>query len=429
MRKFTNMILLAAMLLATLAGCVPSVAAPTAAPQTEVASTANSGNPSEQTTLNVILPANVEGQLLKTFIPDFESKYGIKVVVTDVPVDTLDTKITVELESGTGTTDVFGFPYEWIPKFSANLLPIDSYVSDQDKNDIDKYAFDSASYNGKLMGLMYTVTGMIMFYRTDLLAQAGLQPPTTWDEYLADAQKLTANDVYGTIVTAKLAEEPVGMFLNYLYQNGGDIIDDNGKVIINNEAGVEALQFMVDLVHKYKVAPEAAPSYTTVETTNLFKEGKIALAPNWSYMWSASQADDSPVKGKVGMALLPGNKKQGISLGGWTLSINAKTKNADAAYKFINFLTDTEHQKIMAVQLGNTPSRKSALESAEVKAIPLFDVMAGALETSVPRSKYPHFDQISNEISIALSGAVAQTGTAKDLLDTAAANIEKIISQ
>ena len=275
---------------------------------------------------------------------------------------------------------------------------------------------------------MYTVTGMIMFYRSDLLSEAGINPPTNWAEYLDAAQKLTTNDVYGTIVTAKLAEEPVGMFLNYLYQNGGDIIDESGNVTLNNDAGVEALQFMVDLVHKYKVAPEAAPSYTTVDTTNLFNEGKIALAPNWSYMCSVTQADDSPMKGKVGMALLPENKKPGISLGGWALAINGSSKNADAAYKFIRFLTDTERQKIMATQLGNTPSRKSALESPEVQAIPLFAVMSKALETSVPRSKYPHFDQISNEIAIALSGAVAQTGTVKDLLDTAAANIKNILS-
>ncbi|MDL2253216.1 extracellular solute-binding protein [Ruminococcaceae bacterium OttesenSCG-928-I18] len=430
MKKFRKWIcvLLSALMVLGLASCsgggTSEAAPPEGAASGAASGEATTGGPS----INVILPGNIEGQLIKDSIPDFESETGITVNVTEVPVDTLNTKITVELESGGSTADVVAYPYEWIPKFADSLLALDGYISEEDKNDIAQYAWDSASYNGSILGQMYVVTGMIMFYRSDLLEDAGLEVPTTWDEYVSVSQALTTDDMYGTVVTAKLAEEPVGMYLNYLYQNGGDILDEEGNVILNNEAGVEAMQFMVDLVYEYQVAPEAASTFTTTESLNLFTEEQVALCPNWSYVWSVSQADDSPIKDKVGMALLPENKEAGISLGGWVMSAVGASQNPDAAYQFIQFMNDTERQVRMAVEGGNTPTRTSALEAAEVKEIPLFDVMSEALATSVPRSKYPKYDEISNEIAIALSGSLAQTGEPQELLDTAAANIEAILA-
>lgn len=385
----------------------------------------------EPVTINVLLGANPETEIIKQNIPDFEKETGIKVKLNEVPVDTLNTKLSVEVNGGSNSTDVAGFQYEWIPKFSKDLLPINKYLTEEDKKDIIPSAIDAATYEGNQYGLLYVTTAMILYYRTDLLDAKGIKVPKTWDEYIAAAKELTSTDpeIWGTMVTAKATEEPVGMYLNYLYQNGGDIIDANNNVTINSPEAVEAMQFMVDQVNNYKVAPPGANNYWTVDTTNLFKEGKLAMAPNWSYMYSVVNADDSKVKGKVGMALLPSKKKDAVSLGGWVLTVFKNSTHPDEAYKFIHFMTDKERQKIMALKCGNTPSRNSAISDPEVAGIPLFPIMFEALKTAVPRSKYPNFDQISNQLSIALSGSVSKSMESKKALDDAAEAIKSAVAK
>jgi ABC-type glycerol-3-phosphate transport system substrate-binding protein len=382
---------------------------------------------SDKVTLNVLLSSNPDTNVLKEGIPDFEKETGIKINLTEVPQDQLNTKLSVEMGGKGSSFDVSGFQYELIPGFADNLLPIESYISEEDKKDILPAALDAAKYKDHIYGHLYVTTGMILFYREDLFKEKNLQVPKTWDEYLQTAKALTSKspETWGTIVTAKPVGEPVGMYLNYLYQNGGDIIDSSGNVTINDPKAVAALQFMVDQVQKEKVAPPGAVNYWTQDTANLFKEGKLAMAPNWSYMYGVANADDSKVKGKVGIALLPAKEKNAITLGGWTLSALKSTKHPAEAYKFIQFMTDSKRQKTMALKGGNTPSRNSTINDPEVSKIPLYSVMFEALKTSVSRTKYTDYAQIENALGIAISASVSGTESPKDALDTAAKKIQQ----
>jgi ABC-type glycerol-3-phosphate transport system substrate-binding protein len=185
---------------------------------------------------------------------------------------------------------------------------------------------------------------------------------------------------------------------------------------------------MADLVNKYKVAPPDAANLWTIDTTERFLGGKIALAPNWTYMWGASTAADSAVKDTVAVAPLPCGTECALSLGGWTLSAFANTDKADDAYKFIHFMTDTDRQVTMALKGGNAPTRLSAAENAEVSGIPVYKAMTDALATAVPRTRYANYPAIEAALSTAISAAVAQTSSAQDALKAARQQIESSLA-
>jgi ABC-type glycerol-3-phosphate transport system substrate-binding protein len=310
--------------------------------------------------ISVLLPSGrPETEFIKSQVDEFQKETGVQARVVEVGSEEENTRLITELQAKGSSFDVVGMPYEWIPQLADNLIPIEDKLSADDKKDILKAAMDAATVNKHVYGILYTITCPILFYRTDLLDAKNVKPPTNWQEYIEAAQKLTTPDVWGTAVVAQNSDEPVVTFLGYLYQAGGDIVDSTGKVILNDKNGVAALQFLVDLVNKYKVAPPGAANYNTVDITNLFTEGKLAMAPNWTYMYAAGQGANSKVKDKFAMTVLPGDVKKAAPLGGWVLSGIKYSKSPDAAYQFIHFMTDSRRQKEHALKFGNMPSRYS----------------------------------------------------------------------
>ena len=401
----------------------PAPVQPTAAPAQPTSAPAAQGG-----VVTVLMPGGrPETDFVKSQIADFKKETGIDAKVSELGTEDENTRLATEFKAGASSFDVVGMPYEWVPQFYPNLVAIDDKFTADDKSDILKSAMDAASMNGHVYGILYTITCNIFFYRTDLLAAANLQVPTTWDEYVAAAQKLTTKDVWGAPVVAQNSDEPVVTFLGYLYQAGGDVLDKDGKVIINQKPGVEALTFLVDLVQKYKVAPPGAANMNTVDVTNLFKEGKMAMAPNWTYMYAIADAKDSKVAGKFAMTTVPGKVNKAVPIGGWILSISKFSKDPDAAYKFIHFMTDTARQKVAAIQFGNTPFRYSTSKDPEVSKLPYVPPMIKALETAVPRMKNPAWAKIATIIGAELSAAVSGSVTPQAAMDDAAAKIAEAL--
>lgn len=378
--------------------------------------------------ISVLLPSGrPETDFIKSQVADFTKETGVEAKVVEIGSEEENTRLITELKAKGSSFDVVGMPYEWIPQLADDLVPIEDRLSADDKQDILKAAMDAATVKNHVYGVLYTITCPILFYRTDLFTAQGLKPPTTWDEYVSAAQKLTANGVWGTGVVAQNSDEPVVSFLGYLYQAGGDIVDNDGKVTINQKPGVDALQFLVDLVNKYKVAPPGASNYNTVDITNLFKEGKLAMAPNWTYMYSIAQDKDSKVAGKFDMTLVPGNVKKAVPLGGWVLSAVKYTKNTDGAYQFIHFMTDSTRQKAHALKFGNTPSRYSTGKDPEVSKLAFVPVMIQALDTAVPRIKNAAWPKMQTILGAAISSAVAGSSTPQAALDDAASKIQEAL--
>lgn len=306
--------------------------------------------------------------------------------------------------------DVFQIDVIW-PGILANHF-ID--LSDKIPADEVKQHFPAIIANntvgGKLVAMpWYTDAGML-FYRKDLLEAAGKQPPQTWAELSSTAQELQdkaraeGNDrMWGFVYQGKAYE---GLTCNALEwvdsYGGGQIVDAEGAVSIDNPKAAEALTWAATTVGK--ISPEGVLNYSEEEARGVFQSGNAIFMRNWPYAWALGQAADSAVKDKIGVAALPaggeGGKRTG-TLGGWQLAVSAYSPHPDLAADLVHYLTSKEEQKRRAIEGSYNPTIESLYKDPEVlAAAPFFGslyevfVNAVARPSRVTGGKY---NQVSSE--------------------------------
>ncbi len=350
-----------------------------------------------------------ELEVLKKQIAMFEQIYpNIKVEIIPMPDSSTqrhDLYVTYFAAQQTDP-DVLMLDVIWPAEFAPFLEDLTKY---KDYFALDRFlpgTVKSVTVNGKIVAIPWFTDAGLLYYRKDLLKKYGYDhPPRTWDELVEMAQKISkAEGIEGFVWQGAKYEGLVCDFTEYLWSFGGDVLDDHGKVIIDkNDAAVKALQFMKDLIYKYKISPEGVTTYMEEDARRIFQNGKAVFMRNWPYAWSLLNSDDSPVKGKVGVEPLPAGPggRRAATLGGWVLGINKYSPKAekDAAIKLIRFLTSYHQQLYKAVNAGQNPTRKfvyqdSSLAEAAPFMVKLFDVFINAL----PRPRVANYTDVSDII-------------------------------
>jgi ABC-type glycerol-3-phosphate transport system substrate-binding protein len=142
------------------------------------------------------------------------------------------------------------------------IIPLDKYIAkekDFNKDDMYKVLLENNMYDGKMMSLPFNKSIPVLYYNKDMFKEAGLDPdtpPKTWDEFLEFAKKLTIDsnndgiiNQHGTAIT------PNALILEcMIFQYGGKLLSkDNLSSLINMGGSETALQFLADIINKYKV--------------------------------------------------------------------------------------------------------------------------------------------------------------------------------
>jgi trehalose/maltose transport system substrate-binding protein len=222
--------------------------------------------------------------------------------------------------------------------------------------------------DGKLVALPWFTDAGILYYRKDLLDKYKQKVPDTWQELatvaktVMDGEKKAGNTkLVGFVFQAKAAESLTCNALEWMDSfGGGTVVDENGKVTVNNPKAVEAINFFAGLVGS--VAPKGVLNYSEEESRGVFQSGQAVFMRNWPYAWALANAKDSPVKDKVGVAVLPKGGPDGKhsgTLGGWQLSVSQYSENQEAAIALAKYLTSAEEQKRRALVASFNPTRPS----------------------------------------------------------------------
>jgi multiple sugar transport system substrate-binding protein len=195
---------------------------------------------------------------------------------------------------------------------------------------------------GRIYGIPWWSETRVLFYHKDLLDKAGVRPPTTWDEWVESAKKLTTGDQYGFAVNMD-GTWPGQLWVPLGISNGGRIIDKSGNVVADSPQMMEALQFVTDFYSKHKTMPPATPTYKSNDIVQLFTLKKVAmLVYNGELLQSIEQTNPG-LLGTVGAVTLPVNKRGQVSrsfLGGFDLFVFAKSANPDGATALLRYLYD-----------------------------------------------------------------------------------------
>lgn len=326
-----------------------------------------------------------------------------------------------EFLSGGSTYDIVNMDIAWLPKFASKgwLLALDDRFKDQDQflpGDIEASKFD-----GRIYRVPTQADGGLLYYRTDIVGK----PPETFDELVELAQKhQKPEELWGFVFQGKQYEGLVCTFLEILWGHGGDVMN------FDSPATVQAFKWLQGLPGK--VSPPGVTTYEEEQARTLFQQGKAVFMRNWPYAWNLLNQDGSPVKGKVGIAPMPHapGQKSASTMGGWGLGIARDSKNADAAWKFIQFVTQPEQQKVLYFKNGVIPTRKAMFEDADIlKASPHYKQLYQVLLHARPRPVHPRYSQISDVLQSYASAVLIGKQTPEDAAKQAAEKIRKVVEK
>ncbi len=332
--------------------------------------------------------------------------------------------------------DVFMLDVIWSAEFAPFL---EDLTKDYDYFDLDEFlagTVKSVTVEGKIVAIPWFTDAGLLYYRKDLLKKYGYNhPPETWDELVEMAMKISkAEGINGFVWQGAKYEGLVCDFTEYLWSFGGDILDDEGNVVIDRgNAAVKALQFMVDMIYKYRISPEGVTTYMEEDARRAFQSGTAVFMRNWPYAWSLLNGADSPVKGKVGVVPLPAGPsgKRAATLGGWNLGINkySSPKEKEAAKKLIKFLT-SYHQQLYKVNSGQNPTRELVYKDSRLKEVApfmatLFDVFINAL----PRPRVANYSEVSDIIQRYVHAALTKQMDAKTAIEKLANELRWILEE
>jgi multiple sugar transport system substrate-binding protein len=401
--------------------------------------TQNSSTDEKETTTIVFKHGKVAGdpEALNALIRGFEKKNpDIKIKDETLPSSTDEQHqfYVINLEGRSSDFDVYAIDVIWVQEFAragwlrdlSHILPL------KRRDDFFQGPVEAAVYQNRVYAMPWYIDAGILYYRKDLLEKYGFSPPNTWFDLVRIASEVTRKEpqLYGFIWQGKQYEGLVCNALEYIHSNGGDILKD-GQVAIDSPENIEALGFMRDLIYKYHVTPVLVTTMIEEPTRHIFGKGKALFLRNWPYAWNIFEADDSPVKGKVGVSVLPEfpGHRSSPTLGGWHLGINAYSKHPEVAERFIEFLTSYEIQKTLSLTIGYKPTLKALYKDPDINRAQRFTTsLYDAFEHASPRPITPYYMMISQVIQPEFSAVISGIKEPEEALKSAREQIEHILT-
>jgi sorbitol/mannitol transport system substrate-binding protein len=355
----------------------------------------------------------------------------------------LRSAVTADVANSAGQYDIVTIGAYEVPQWGANgwLTDLTADLADEayDVGDILPPVKDALSVNGKQYAVPFYGESSILMYNKEILDAAGVTLPNkpTWQQVAAAAKKVNNADHAGICLRGKPGWGDLFAPLTTVVQTfGGTWYDSNWDAKVNAPEFVEAVNFYKDLL---AAAGEKDPvSYSFNECLTALKTGKVAMWYDASVAASMLEADDSPVKGKMGYTHAPVVKtKESGWLWSWNLAVPANTQNKEAATKFIKWATSKEYHKLVGTKLGwslvppgartSTYAIPEYAEAAAAYAPITLEVMSAVNPkqpgvnpqpwVGIQYVAIPEFQDVGNQVAQLVADAIAGRITVKEALD------------
>jgi multiple sugar transport system substrate-binding protein len=356
-----------------------------------------------------------EGAALRKTLDAFKLKYP-KITVDYQPISGDYPTVMVAKFSAHQPPDLFyvdsAVAPDWIKQ--GLLENLSSYSSSQNYDTTQYFpgyldAFKGS--DGNIYGFPKDGNTLGMAYNKDMLAAAGVQPPTTWDEIVSVGQKLKASG----IATPYCLPPDLARVGAFIYQNGGGIIDaKNKKDLIDTTATKDAITFYMNL---YKQGLAKTPSDLGVDWPGKAlgeKKSAIVFEGGWldSYMAGTYPAI------KYGWMEMPKGKQKATLGFTVSFSIGKDSPNKKAAWVLDTYLTGADGMKLYTSGGVANPARK------DVAAAPGKEILVSSASFAHPWSFIPGFSKVIDAFNNAITGAEQGNGSADTVVSKTKAAID-----
>lgn len=333
-----------------------------------------------QTQISFYYPVGVSGPLarfIETYVQEFEAAHP------DIKVETIfggnytenQSKIVAAQLAGTPPDVAILLSQELRTLISLDIVePIQSLLdADAEGSSMIADFFPGFMENSVLDGVVWSIpfqrSTPVLYYNKEAFIEVGLDPevpPTSWQELVSYAEKLTKRDNSGQItrygVAIPTAERSTWLTEALVMQAGGSMYDVNSDGLVatlDTPAVREAITFKADLANRYKVSPEGVIAWGT--TTNDFAAGNIAMIyhSTGSLGFIRANADF-----EFGTAFQPANAQFGVPTGGGNFYIlkGSDPAKRDAVWTFIKWMSSPELLARWSVDSGYVAPRLSSWE-------------------------------------------------------------------
>lgn len=348
LKKFIAIAACSVALMTTLAGC---------------GSKTNTGSSSGNVTLTYSIWDKNQQPGMEAIAKAFHEKNpNITVNVEVTPWDQYWTKLDAGA-SGGSLPDIFWMHPNSYLKFadSGMLMDLTDKIKDSKDMSMDNFPKDIVNLytdNGKNFAIPKDYDTIGLWYNKTLFDEKGIPyPDETWDwnKLLEVSQKLTdpSKGVYGFIAP----KDGQQGYYNFIPQNGGYVLSpDKKKSGFDSPEAKAAIQWDVDLSLKYKVSP-TQQQFADTSFGQYFESGKAAMGLFGSWMVSEFKANDYVAK-NCNVAVIPHGKQKATVINGLGNVASAKTKNPDAAWKFLEFMGTKEANTLQAENGAAIPAFK-----------------------------------------------------------------------
>jgi multiple sugar transport system substrate-binding protein len=379
-------------------------------------------------------PGNVPFYLSR-FV-EFADKTGIKVNLNVIPYGRdAGIKLIASFIAGGEQYDVFLIDCIEVAQYAEAgwVMPVDKWITPDLEKEIVPFAKDGMMFKGHWYGLPYASEWKSFVYNDKMLKNADYTEfPKTWDDVVKYSQKLQDSGVvkYATAFSWAQKESLICDFVAIAASFGGDFFDADLNPLFNKGGAVEALQWMVDSLYKYKIVDPASIMWTEDNVDAAMQSGDIAYQLSWGYpLVRLNDPDKSSILDQAKVGLMPSvDGKHPYTVSGpmgW--SISKGTKYPEEAWKFIEFIAGPEGSKVAAIQAGMFSGWKSVLNDPEVQAgVPGLEDMAKQADYIVNRPIVPWYHEFSVMLAEKLHEALTLKKSPQDALNEAIEETLKI---
>lgn len=317
--------------------------------------------------------------------------------------DTQHDAYVTYLSARESNIDLYSLDVIWTAEFAKAgwIRPLpESFI---DPADFLGGPIESVTYEGTLYAVPWFTDAGVLYYRADLLEQAGLEVPETWSEFREACRLVAAPaDMEGFVWQGARYEGLVCNFLEFLWGTGGSL-DEDALTLRAEETErsiVTALELMLSFLDD-GISPGGVLTYKEEDSRRLFTEGQALFLRNWPYAWSMAEGEESKIKGLAGIARLP--HAEGATsystIGGWNVAVSSYSEHPDEALEFLRFIAGEKSLKERAIKGGYLPTRRTVYSDAEVlETNPHFASFFEVFQNTRNRPRSPHYPRMSDAI-------------------------------
>jgi multiple sugar transport system substrate-binding protein len=388
---------------------------------------------------------------IKQAFAEFEKENpDIKINSQPISLSQRDAALTTAIRAGHGP-DLFLLDAAAVPRYIqegwvkdlSGLMKADGGAK-KFMSDFYPSARDVVTKNGKVYGIPHNISAMVLVYNKQMFADAGIAaPPKTWDEFRADAKKLTKAtkpggpiDQWGTALVVQPAGFDLRTSVILRGFGGAFLTPDNKHSALDSKEALQALKFIVGMVRDDKTMPPGVTQVDTNRARELMAQKKIGMliGTTWTPTILHAINPDFDSAKLVGMAPIPHAKGEKPAVQSVlyldALFMNPNTKHAEAAWKLLKFMTDDKRMQKWFLDNTMMSARKSVnetfgpIKNNEYAAAVRAEIPYAALLPAVPQCP-----QISTSFRQNLQAALDGSKTPEQALTDANTKVNSVLAK